>query len=81
MAIDIWTDSMFFDLTFEQERDENHKTNGEKDLPNVTIPERKYNWNLFEGTQEKNVKQIALFCKYLKKSLGFDYGFNPPRDG
>ena len=59
MVIDIWTDSMFFDLTFEQERDEDHYANKEKDLPNVTFPGRKYNWKLFEDTEEKNVKMIT----------------------
>ena len=50
MVIDIWTDSMFFDLTFEQEREEDHYREKRKDLPNVTLSGRKYNWNLFEGT-------------------------------
>ena len=63
MVIDIWTDSMFFDLTFEQERDEDFYMNKEKELPNLTFEGRKYNWNLIEeqkGNIEKDSKNRKM---------------------
>lgn len=68
--IDIWTDSKFFDLTFEQLREDN--MDPKKKLPPITFTGRSCMWTLFGDTKTCD-GNLKAFIKQLSDILGYSY--------